>query len=321
MNKLQLTFSLFLFCGSIFTGIHVFAQSSGASGTPSGGRTAANGEIVLRAFQMSFPEKISNVSFLNNDWTITVDGEIFYWAGGRLLPAALKDNIDNYIPHMFYPVPARPVSPSSLSPEQIESLRRRGSNEARSERRDPHRAFYGRLYGGLQRNEIEMQLERIEFLGFRVTVHRYIAEKLKQIDADIRKLDGGNAFIVSIRTVEGYSWRQIAGTQRMSYHSWGLAVDIQPRALGGRAIYWLWERQRNEDWMLVPLEMRWSPPEQVIEIFEKAGFFWGGKWAFYDNMHFEYRPELFALSRFLSADTSAIGSGQVLHHIHPDNIR
>jgi hypothetical protein len=27
-------------------------------------------------------------------------------------------------------------------------------------------------------------------------------------------------------------------------------------------------------------------------VFEQHGFIWGGRWAHYDTMHFEYRPEL-----------------------------
>jgi hypothetical protein len=44
--------------------------------------------------------------------------------------------------------------------------------------------------------------------------------------------------------------------------------------------------------MLIPLSERWMPPDIVIDIFEKEGFIWGGKWTVWDNMHFEYRPEL-----------------------------
>jgi hypothetical protein len=29
-----------------------------------------------------------------------------------------------------------------------------------------------------------------------------------------------------------------------------------------------------------------------VEIFERHGFIWGGKWFHYDTMHFEYRPEM-----------------------------
>ena len=33
-------------------------------------------------------------------------------------------------------------------------------------------------------------------------------------------------------------------------------------------------------------------PMDIVRIFEKHGFIWGGKWYHYDTMHFEYRPEL-----------------------------
>jgi len=32
-------------------------------------------------------------------------------------------------------------------------------------------------------------------------------------------------------------------------------------------------------------------PWEIILVFEKYGFIWGGKWHHYDTMHFEYRPE------------------------------
>ena len=33
-------------------------------------------------------------------------------------------------------------------------------------------------------------------------------------------------------------------------------------------------------------------PREIVDIFERHGFIWGGKWYHYDTMHFEYRPEL-----------------------------
>jgi hypothetical protein len=34
----------------------------------------------------------------------------------------------------------------------------------------------------------------------------------------------------------------------------------------------------------------------VIRAFEGEGFIWGGKWPWFDTMHFEYHPELILLS-------------------------
>jgi hypothetical protein len=33
-------------------------------------------------------------------------------------------------------------------------------------------------------------------------------------------------------------------------------------------------------------------PDELIAIFEKHGFIWGGNWYHYESLHFEYRPEL-----------------------------
>ena len=44
--------------------------------------------------------------------------------------------------------------------------------------------------------------------------------------------------------------------------------------------------------MAIPNSKRWMPPKKFIDIFEKEGFIWGGNWVNFDNMHFEYRPEL-----------------------------
>ena len=303
MKKLHLTLLLFLLC------TQAFAQFGGGG---------ASGETALRALQLAFPTKIDSVAFIDNDWAVTVGGETFFWAGGRLLPRAEIANADSYGAYAFYPVPARVAPPESYPPQIIEALRARGSSETRRERKDNSRAFHAALYGGLERREIEAQLVRIDFFGAKVTVHRDIAGPLARVEAAIRQWEGGRAFIASIGSIEGYSWRQIAGTQRMSYHSWGLAVDIQPRRLGGKAIYWLWERGRNDDWMLVPLENRWNPPDQVIEAFEREGFIWGGKWPVYDNMHFEYRPELHELTRLTA--TNSAPDGRDLHHVYPDTL-
>ena len=68
--------------------------------------------------------------------------------------------------------------------------------------------------------------------------------------------------------------------------------------------YWLWDYKKEQalpagvniqekdiDNNKFPLYRNMIPWE-IVEIFEKNGFIWGGKWNHYDTMHFEYRPEL-----------------------------
>jgi hypothetical protein len=81
-----------------------------------------------------------------------------------------------------------------------------------------------------------------------------------------------------------FLWRDIAGTSRLSPHSWGIAIDLNPRY----GSYW---RGRKAGGSEVEA-MRNNYPQEIVAIFEKHGFIWGGKWSHFDLMHFEYRPEL-----------------------------
>ena len=67
--------------------------------------------------------------------------------------------------------------------------------------------------------------------------------------------------------------------ERLSRHGCRIAaIDIN----AAHADYWLW-RGSGE---------RHRIPPEIVDIFERHGFIWGGKWLHYDTMHFEYRPEL-----------------------------
>lgn len=75
-----------------------------------------------------------------------------------------------------------------------------------------------------------------------------------------------------------FKYRNIAGTNRLSPHSYGIAIDINLQ----NSHYWRWHNKYKN---LIP--------EKIVHIFEKHGFIWGGRWVHFDTMHFEYRPELF----------------------------
>lgn len=47
---------------------------------------------------------------------------------------------------------------------------------------------------------------------------------------------------------------------------------------------------------------------EFLDIFEKYGFIWGGRWYHYDRMHFEYRPELFLKHDRLQSRDQAVRS-------------
>ena len=90
-----------------------------------------------------------------------------------------------------------------------------------------------------------------------------------------------------------FNWRVIAGTSRPSVHSFGAAIDIDV----AHADYWRWSGGKPG----AVKTYRNRIPRAVVEVFERQGFIWGGKWYHYDTMHFEYRPELIRIGRLAEA--------------------
>ena len=153
--------------------------------------------------------------------------------------------------------------------------------------------FFRALYGGKE-SVIRRGLERVVYDGLRVDAgfkvssrtcaHVQLQAALEEIAALGHRMDK-----YFERPGGGFAWRRIAGTRRLSAHSFGIAVDIDS-TLGQ---YWRWAGTE----MGAVDEYRNKIPEELVAIFERRGFIWGGKWHHYDGMHFEFRPELILYSR------------------------
>jgi hypothetical protein len=234
------------------------------------------------------------------DWRILIEGDdrssVLYYAGGRFLKREHLPNQENYR-RLIYPFPNRVADPASMPPEQIERFTRFGSTENRSSSPVTSADFFDAIHKIDTRAAVESSIVAATFLGLTLRIHQNIISPLGRVEESIRetaKEDPEAAeFISSLGSASGYHWRPIQDTGGRSFHSMGLAIDLLPKELQGKRVYWLWEKNGgNDQWMLTPLEQRWMPPERVMEAFEREGFIWGGKWAVWDNMHFEYRPEL-----------------------------
>ncbi len=121
------------------------------------------------------------------------------------------------------------------------------------------------------------------------------SENLKKAIDEIEYIsktdDKVKEWIKSIKVIFTYMNRKIDRTDRTSIHSFGIAVDFIPKN-NKKQIYWLWSRIFFKEWWSVKDEDRYQIPSEVVSIFEKYGFSWGGKWKRFDIMHFEYRPDL-----------------------------
>jgi hypothetical protein len=257
------------------------------------------GETVLRALASAYPDRVNAVEFHEGEWTILVYGERFYFAGGRLLPASLREEVNQFAPMPFYFY--QQELPPWVQPTPEESARMRELNRVRSTnqlKRSTH--FTDALWRSRNRDEAWEHIKQIRFLGIPVQVHYSILVQLSLVEEQIQKAaKTSNAvmqWINNIGSVGGWEWRNIASSENRSYHAYGAAIDLVPKSSGGLEIYWLWTSGNNIEWRNVPYSRRLHPPDEVIKAFESFGFIWGGKWRYYDTIHFEYRPELLVLS-------------------------
>lgn len=87
-----------------------------------------------------------------------------------------------------------------------------------------------------------------------------------------------------------FNYRVIAGTNRLSAHAYGIAIDLKSSPDG----YWRWASPEEGEKLLK------SYPKDLVRLFEKNGFIWGGKWNHFDLFHFEYRPEIIIKATYFS---------------------
>ena len=257
------------------------------------------GEQVMRALAEAYPKQIDKIEFRNDDWAVLLRDIWFYYAEGRLLPEYQLENIMEYSRHSFYNYPEELPPWVHPTPEQIERFRQWETTRTQNPtRRYP--LFYDTLWRIQDRTEAGQRQQTFRFLGQTIYMHYLVIENLSLVEEHIlaaSRTDANvKAWIDNLDKMHAWNWRNISETQSRSNHSYGLAIDLLPRALRNRQTYWIWTRNSGVDWWTVDYSKRYHPPDAVIKAFEKFGFIWGGKWMQYDTMHFEYRPEILILN-------------------------
>lgn len=128
----------------------------------------------------------------------------------------------------------------------------------------------------------KITLQRIE------TAHPKLRAELKKIYEEIFATLTGTAscrFAYVLRTFKEQDElfakrpRVTKAKGGQSYHNYGLAVDIVLLTEGGKVASWNtvkdFDGDRTSDWM------------EIVAIFKKYGWQWGGEWNFKDDPHFE----------------------------------
>lgn len=116
-----------------------------------------------------------------------------------------------------------------------------------------------------------------------ITVHKKLADSVKQIFNEIYELD----IQFPIKTLFGYGYREVGGVglkniDLMSIHAFGCAIDINSGNYDND--YYLGKGNDLRD-----KSNPYCIPDEVIDIFESHGWFWGGDFEICsDTMHFQY---------------------------------
>jgi hypothetical protein len=212
------------------------------------------------------------------------DGKVLRWRDGTVMP--VSDHADNktfaellrrasIIDQFRIPYPLGPLA----KPAAVDADPGRFRNAA----------FFTKMYGDCRKDEVSAKLVSVVWLAktwgksVGVTSVNGVDQRLRAVSAEIDALP--EKIKRAAYPIAGtYNCRAVADTGQPSAHSYGIAIDLNVAV----SDYWLWRPHG------ATIAYRNRMPQEIVTIFEKHGFIWGGKWYHFDTMHFEYRPELLA---------------------------
>lgn len=154
--------------------------------------------------------------------------------------------------------------------------------------------------------------------SMKMKIHRKLVTGVKKIFQEIYELPCQ----FPIKTLLGYGYRQSGGVglsncTLMSIHSYGAAIDINPGDFDND--YYLGAGNDLRD-----KSNPYCIPDEVIDIFAKYGWYWGGDFSIcVDSMHFQYLGLDFLTyqnnSPFMTVDL--LGSAEVGTHVENLQLR
>jgi peptidoglycan LD-endopeptidase CwlK len=260
---------LFSFCNLQYAGIHTNnVQSAVKNATDSSRQNIPSG---LKKLVKAYPDFLDSA---DSQYLFWKDGSKMLYDDGKekdfedmLDNASLKDQMSQE-----YEMGDNFENPP---PENFEPGRIRKED------------FFKKMYGNNSKN-VNSNLVNVTWMPKTVGLNILFTSvngANVQLEAVSRELDNlpDNLKKYVTRLGGTFYWRVIAGTNRLSMHSFGIAIDINT----DYSNYWQWDGGKSGK-----IEYRNRIPMEIVKIFEKYGFIWGGKWYHYDTMHFEYRPEL-----------------------------
>ena len=226
-----------------------------------------------------YPGFISRIEERGNDIVFLMNNGFIHYKNGRMLSSENLKNARKYT-SIFY---------------EYKKGRHTRLPDYIGEKFRPSRDFWYKMFGRTE-NQIRRFCRTSSFLNHSVCVNDLCMESLKIVEEKIfeaaEKCPEVRSFLKNLDIIYSFQIKKVDGTRVQSMHGFGLALDLIPKSFNRKEVYWKWSRVFNKKWYKIPLNKRWSPPQEVIDAFENNGFVWGGKWSRFDTIHFEYRPEI-----------------------------
>lgn len=228
-------------------------------------RLPSDMKAASKALVAAYPDFIKRIA---DNRVIFNDGTSLTYDDGRVKDfGTLLDDGD--IEDMFFV----PYDPSGNQPEYLHDAGR-SRNEA----------LFKKMYGN-SAAAVCKNLVKVAWFGKTVdfTAINGAADSLRKVAAELEDYPQLKKYLASSGT---FYWRHVRGAKRLSAHSYGIAFDIAVPY----SDYWLWKNKNAGETDRIEYANRF--PRQIVEIFRRHGFIWGGAWYHFDTMHFEFRPEI-----------------------------
>lgn len=252
----------------VVQGAVAITASRGIFGSAIAGATADLRSLQMKKLIDAYPDQLASVG-----------SNAIIWRDGTSMPWAITQRAEDFdqllnSADLRSQVSARYVPGPLLSPP--------------IENQDPGRLryepFFKKMYGESEA-EVRGRLREVRWAPGR-TREPLLASSvngvnrlLERIGDDLAGLEPKYRKFLE-NPAGAFLWRRIRHTKRMSLHAFGIAIDLNA-SFGD-----YWEESGRASWHnQIPIE--------IVEVFERYKFIWGGKWFHYDTLHFEYRPELF----------------------------
>ena len=278
IERIIALFSLFFM---FFTSVTVMAKESDASD-----ENLINMKRDLLVLMIAYPDEITSLTKDNNGLIYLVMKD-----GRKVLYDDMQDK--NYNQKIY----------KADIHDTLEDIYPLGDiNEVREENRDPGRfrsyQFLGAVYGeGESTIRKNLKNYSTKFGNLQFNSKNAAGDNLKKALDEAYELCKKDSKISNFiyPTSGTFNYRVVQDTGLLSPHSFGIAIDLHKND----SDYWKWVTKEKGSKRIAEY------PKELVKVFENNGFVWGGKWAHFDILHFEYRPEIILKAKYFGTESNS----------------